>query len=181
MSAYWLPKVKINKYENSPDYALLVSVFCTRSVNFTVLQLIHFCTILKLYYVQNMIFELFNVSSVLLNAKLMNRSACIEKCGFFRHLPGEDFLADFVTTPVTIKLAPIVHKLLTKSRQNSGKGDLTVHIDASYDYQIQNFTWTGGKPIAKRYWATRFNLYYPKLTTRVIQGCSGAFATQVGY
>ena len=128
-----------------------------------------------------MISELFNVSSLLLNAQYMSRLQCIEKCGFFRNLPGEDFLTDFVTTPVTIKLAPIIKTLSQESRQKGSnmKKDLTVHIDASYDYKVENFTWANKKVIEQRHWATRFNLYYPKLTTRVVQGCSGPFITEI--
>ena len=104
-----------------------------------------------------MILQLLNISSVLLNAKMMNRSRCIDNCGFFRHLPREDFLANFETTETRIKLAPIIQKLLLKLSQGAqwvdkGKSemDLTVHVDATYDFEIENFTWTDENPIPQR-------------------------------
>ena len=56
--------------------------------------------------------------------------------------------------------------------------DLTVHLDATYDFRIENFTWTHANPIPGRYWAIRFNEFYPKINTRIVQGCSGAFVTE---
>ena len=118
-----------------------------------------------------------NIGSVLMNAEKMNRSMCLAKCGFFYHLPGEDFLKSFVSKSTTV--TPLIEKSLIKRKHENPKKDLTVHVDATFDYNIENFTWASGELIQQKYWAKRFNYVYPVLTTRVIQGCFGPYVAEV--
>ena len=114
------------------------------------------------------IFNIFNISSVFLNSKQMNRSMCLDKCGFLYRLPGEDFLKDFIDKSRTAE--PLIKKSVLLTKHKDTKTDLTIHFDAIFDYEIENFTWvSSGKPVQQRYWAKRFSYVYPRLTTRVIQ------------
>ena len=112
-----------------------------------------------------------------MNAEKMNRSMCSAKCGFFYHLPGEDFLKDFINKSTTV--TPLIERSVVQKKHIDTKKDLTVHIDAIFDYDIENFTWTrDGKPVQQKYWAKQYDFIYPILATRVIQGCFGLFVAE---
>ena len=126
------------------------------------------------------VLNVLNIGSVLMNAEKMNRSMCLAKCGFFYHLPDEDFIKDFIIKSTTV--TPLIETSIVQKKHIDTKKDLTVHIDVAFDYNIENFTWArSGKPVQQKYWAKRFSSVYPILTTRVIQSCLGLFVAEFRY
>ena len=113
-----------------------------------------------------------------MNAKQMNRTMCLSKCGFFYRLPGEDFLNNFINKKAVRKKLVDSNVIVTKHKDK--KKDLSIHIDAEFDYDIENFTWASGEPVQQKYWAKRFSYAYPRLTTRVIYDYRGLFVAEIG-
>ena len=119
-----------------------------------------------------------NIGSVLMNAKQMNRSMCLDISGFLYRLPGEEFLNNFITTQATRK--QFIDRSVIQVKHKNTEKDLTVHVEAAFDYKLENFTWASGEPVQQKYWAKRFNYIYPRLTTRVIHDYLGLSVAEIG-
>ena len=77
------------------------------------------------------VLNVLNIGSVLMNAEKMNRSMCLAKCGFFYHLPDEDFIKDFIIKSTTV--TPLIETSVVQKKHIGTKKDLTVHIDVEFD------------------------------------------------
>ena len=70
-------------------------------------------------------------------------------CGFFYRLPGEEFLNNFITTQATRK--QFIDRSVIQVKHKNTEKDLTVHVEAAFDYKIENFTWASGEPVQQKY------------------------------